>query len=390
MSAEIAPRTLPAWAYRSPEFFQAERREIFARTWLLVGHVSQLREPGDYVSMTIAGEPIAVVRGKDGRLRAFSNVCRHRAARVLDGAGNCGKAMRCPYHGWTYGLDGQLLAIPEKTGFPGFDKDANGLWPLSVGVAAGFVFASLAPDPVPLAEHLGPFEEWLAPYRPERLVRYGVGTDVLPINWKNSIDNYLEGYHIPVGHPGLLRLLDYKRYLVETTGSAVSIARSPMRNKASNVWQERLYQRLVRPMPGLREPENREWNFIFAFPGMTFNLYPDQIDFWLNYPLDERRTMTVWNTFRPPETSGRRDRLVRRLNTRINMLVQHEDNELTARVQEGLGSSLYRAGVIGERENGLLHFHDLVREAIPAAAIDDEVEGVRALAGPIGARASED
>jgi phenylpropionate dioxygenase-like ring-hydroxylating dioxygenase large terminal subunit len=390
MSAEIAPRTLPAWAYRSPEFFQAERREIFARTWLLVGHVSQLREPGDYVSMTIAGEPIAVVRGKDGRLRAFSNVCRHRAARVLDGAGNCGKAMRCPYHGWTYGLDGQLLAIPEKTGFPGFDKDANGLWPLSVGVAAGFVFASLAPDPVPLAEHLGPFEEWLAPYRPERLVRYGVGTDVLPINWKNSIDNYLEGYHIPVGHPGLLRLLDYKRYLVETTGSAVSIARSPMRNKASNVWQERLYQRLVRPMPGLREPENREWNFIFAFPGMTFNLYPDQIDFWLNYPLDERRTMTVWNTFRPPETSGRRDRLVRRLNTRINMLVQHEDNELTARVQEGLGSSLYRAGVIGERENGLLHFHDLVREAIPTAAIDDEVEGVRALAGPIGARASED
>jgi Rieske 2Fe-2S family protein len=390
MSAGIAPRTLPAWAYRSPEFFQAERREIFARTWLLVGHVSQLREPGDYVSMTIAGEPIAVVRGKDGELRAFSNVCRHRAARVLDGAGNCGKAMRCPYHGWTYGLDGQLLAIPEKTGFPGFDKDANGLWPLSVGVAAGFVFASLAPDPVPLAEYLGPFEEWLAPYRPERLVRYGVGTDVLPINWKNSIDNYLEGYHIPVGHPGLLRLLDYKRYLVETTGSAVSIARSPMRDKASNVWQERLYQRLMRPMPGLREPENREWNFIFAFPGMTFNLYPDQIDFWLNYPLDERRTMTVWNTFRPPETAGRRDRLVRRLNTRINMLVQHEDNELTARVQEGLGSSLYRAGVIGERENGLLHFHDLVREAIPAAAIDDEAEGVRALGGAIGARASED
>jgi phenylpropionate dioxygenase-like ring-hydroxylating dioxygenase large terminal subunit len=390
MSAEMAPRTLPAWAYRSPEFFQAERRQIFARNWLLVGHVSQLRAPGDYVSMTIAGEPIAVVRGRDGELRAFSNVCRHRAARVLDGAGNCGKAMRCPYHGWTYGLDGQLLAIPEKTGFPGFDKDANGLWPLSVGVAAGFVFASLAPDPVPLAEFLGPFEEWLAPYRPERLVRYGVGTDVLPINWKNSIDNYLEGYHIPVGHPGLLRLLDYKRYLVETTGSAVSIARSPMREKASSVWQERLYQRLVRPMPGLRAPENREWNFIFAFPGMTFNLYPDQIDFWLNYPLDERRTMTVWNTFRPPETSGRRDRLVRRLNTRINMLVQHEDNELTARVQEGLGSSLYRAGVIGERENGLLHFHDLVREAIPAAAIDDEAEGVRALAGATGARASED
>jgi len=378
MSAE-PPRTLPAWAYRSPEFFQAERREIFTRDWLLIGHVSQVQAPGDYVSMTIAGEPIAVVRGADGKLRAFSNVCRHRAARVLDGAGNCGKAMRCPYHGWTYGLDGRLLAIPEKTGFTGFDKDANGLWPLSVGVAAGFVFASLNPEPEPLSEYLGPFERWMAPYRAERLVRSAEHITVLPVNWKNSIDNYLEGYHIPVGHPGLLRLLDYKRYLVETSDARVSIARSPMRDKISQNVQERLYQRLMRPMPGLREPENREWNFIFAFPGMTFNLYPDQIDFWVNYPIDERRTLSVWNSFRPPETAGRRDRVVRMLNTRIQNLVQHEDNDLTARVQEGLGSSLYRAGVIGARENGLLHFHDLVRDAIPAAAIDEEHEGVRAL-----------
>jgi phenylpropionate dioxygenase-like ring-hydroxylating dioxygenase large terminal subunit len=373
------PRTLPAWAYRSPEFFQAERREIFTRDWLLIGHVSQVQQPGDYVSMTIAGEPITVVRGADGKLRAFSNVCRHRAARVLDGAGNCGKAMRCPYHGWTYGLDGRLLAIPEKTGFTGFDKDANGLWPLSVGVAAGFVFASLNPEPEPLSEYLGPFERWMAPYRAERLVRSAEHITVLPVNWKNSIDNYLEGYHIPVGHPGLLRLLDYKRYLVETSDARVSIARSPMRDKVSQNMQERLYQRLMRPMPGLREPEDREWNFIFAFPGMTFNLYPDQIDFWVNYPIDERRTLSVWNSFRPPETAGRRDRVVRMLNTRIQNLVQHEDNDLTARVQEGLGSSLYRAGVIGARENGLIHFHDLVRDAIPAAAIDEEHEGVRAL-----------
>ena len=154
---------------------------------------------------------------------------------------------------------------------------------------------------------MGPFAEWLAPYRPERLVRYDSGATVLPINWKNSIDNYLEGYHIPVGHPGLLRLVDYKQYLVETTDANVSIARSPMRDKASKNRQERLYQRLVRPMPGLREPEANQWNFIYAFPGMTFNLYPDQIDTWTNYPLDELHTATVWHQYRPPETSGRRD-----------------------------------------------------------------------------------
>jgi Rieske 2Fe-2S family protein len=372
-------RTLPAWTYRSAAFFEAEQRSVFRRAWLLVGHVSDLQKPGDYVSMTVAGEPLLAVRGADGGLRAFSNVCRHRAARVADGSGNCGKAFRCPYHGWTYGLDGRLLGVPERTGFPGFDKDANGLWPLACGELAGFVFASLHPDPEPLAEAMGPFAEWLAPYRTERLVGYMAHETVLPINWKNSIDNYLEGYHIPVGHPGLLRLLDYKSYQVEATDSLVSIARSRMRDKASKNFQERMYQRFMRPMPGLREPERDEWNFVFAYPGMTFNLYPDQIDYWLNYPLDERRTVSIWRAFRPPERLGRRDRLVRGLNTRINHLVQEEDNDLTARVQEGLGSSLYRAGVLGARENGLKHFHDLVRAAIPAASLDDEPEGLAAL-----------
>ncbi len=373
-------RTLPAWTYRSAAFYRAEQQSIFRRSWLLVGHVCDLREPGDYVTMKAAGEPIMAVRGADGEIRAFSNVCRHRGARVADGAGNCGKAFRCPYHGWTYGLDGRLLGVPEKTGFPGFDKDSNGLWPLACGVVCGFVFASLAPDPEPLDEALGPFAEWLAPYRPERLIGYDTHTAVLPINWKNSIDNYLEGYHIPVGHPGLLRLLDYKSYQVETSDAAVSIARSRMRDKASKNFQERMYQRFMRPMPGLRERERDEWNFVFAFPAMTFNLYPDQIDYWLNYPLDEYRTQSVWRAFRPPETLGRRDRLVRKLNMRINHLVQEEDNDLTARVQEGLGSSLYRAGVLGARENGLKHFHDLIRAAIPAATADDEREGQAAIA----------
>ena len=300
------------------------------------------------------------MRGADRELRAFSNVCRHRGSRLADGSGNCGKALRCPYHGWTYGLDGRLLGVPEKTGFVGFDKDENGLWPLSVGVVAGFVFANLDPDAQPLMDAMGPFADWIAPYRTERLVRYDSGSTVLPINWKNSIDNYLEGYHIPVGHPGLLRLLDYKQYLVEPSDSNVSIARSPMRDKASKNRQERLYQRLVRPMPGLRSPENAQWNFIYAFPGMTFNLYPDQMDTWVNYPVDELHTMTVWSSFRPPETSGRRDKLVRKLNVRINTLVQEEDNDLTDRVQEGLGSSLYRAGVIrqpGERHQALPRPH---------------------------------
>ena len=373
-------RTLPAWTYRSASFYGAEQEAIWRREWLLAGHVGDLRRPGDYLTASIAGEPLLVIRGRDGELRAFSNVCRHRAARVADGAGNCGKALRCPYHGWTYGLDGRLMGVPERSGFPGFDKDANGLWPLGCDTIGGFVFVTLNPEPEPLREAMGPLAEWLSPYRTERLVRYQSHTSVLPVNWKNSIDNYLEGYHIPVGHPGLLRMLDYKSYQVETTDARVSVARSRLRDKPSRNRRERLYQRLMRPMPGLPAPQSEQWNFIFAFPGATFNLYPDQIDFWCNYPLDERRTCSIWQAFRPPETAGRRDRWVRRLNTSINILVQEEDNDLTARVQEGLGSSLYQAGILGARENGLRHFHDLIRQAIPAAATDDERDGARMLA----------
>ena len=376
-------RTLPAWTYRSAAFFRAEQEAVFRRSWLLIGHAAQLRRPGDYVSQTIAGEPLAVVRGEDGELRAFSNVCRHRGARVLDGAGTCGKALRCPYHGWTYGLDGRLLGVPERSGFARLVKDENGLWPLRCAELAGFVFVSLAGDPEPLERELPGFAERIAPFRPELLVEYARGQDLLPLNWKNVVDNYLEGYHIPVGHPGLLRLLDYKRYTVETTDAKVSYARSPLRAKASRNLQERLYQRLVRPMPGVEGDDAETWSYIFAFPAMTWNLYPDQIDSWCVYPLDERRTLAVWRSYRPPERSGLRDRLVRRLNFRLNSLVMDEDNELCARVQDGLGSSLYRAGVLNAaRENGLKHFHDHIREAVPAALHDDESDGLGALAAP--------
>jgi phenylpropionate dioxygenase-like ring-hydroxylating dioxygenase large terminal subunit len=377
---EELTRTLPAWTYTSPEFYAAERERIFRQSWLVLGHVSQVAEAGDYVSMVVAGEPLMAIRGDDGELRAFSNVCRHRASRVVDGAGNCGKALRCPYHGWTYGLDGRLLAVPEKTGFPGFDRSANGLWELHCEVAAGFVFVSMADEPEPLDQYLGDaFFDRLAPYRPERLVLTQSGHERLEYNWKVSIDNYLEGYHIPVGHPSLLRLLDYRNYLVETTDTKVSVARSPIRDKASKVWRERLYQSTVRPMPGLPEDASESWSYIFAFPGMTWNLYPDQIDIWSNYPIDHRSTATHWQALRAPENSSFRDRAARRLNVRLNQLVQDEDVELCLRVQDGLGSHLYQAGVIGARENGLKHFHDLIRAAIPAAEIDHQPEGLSAL-----------
>ncbi len=380
MSAEPL-RTLPAWVYRTPEFYRAERRAIWSREWLLVGHISQLTEPGDYVSMRIAGEPIAVVKGADGELRGVlerlpaprgPDPRRRRQLRQgdplplprLDVRPRRAAARRCP----------RRRASPGSTA----TRTASG--PCTSASPPGSCSRTSRPSPSRSRTALGPFSEWLAPYRPERLVQLPNGI-VRASHQLEELDRQLPRGLPRAGRPPRPAC---GCSTTRTTWSRrptrnVSIARSPMRDKPSRDRRERLYQRLVRPMPGLRAPESEQWNFVFAFPGTTVNLYPDQIDFWLNYPLDERRTLTIWNAFRPPETSGRRDRLVRRLNSRINHLVQEEDNELTERVQEGLESSRYRAGVIGARENGIKHFHDLVRAAIPAAAADDEADGISAL-----------
>ena len=135
-------RTLPAWTYRSASFYGAEQEAIWRREWLLAGHVGDLRRPGDYLTASVAGEPLLVIRGQDGELRAFSNVCRHRAARVADRAGNCGKALRCPYHGWTYGLDGRLMGVPERSGLRASTRTRTACGRSAAGSSSGFVFAA--------------------------------------------------------------------------------------------------------------------------------------------------------------------------------------------------------------------------------------------------------
>ncbi len=240
--------TLHARAYVDPEVLERERREVFARAWMMIGHSAEVAEPGDFTTGSIAGEPVVVVRDHDGRLRAFSNVCRHRAARLADGNGSCGKVLRCPYHGWTYRLDGSLAAMPEGRGFGrDFDRDAVRLPEFAVGELGGLVFVSMDPNAMPLRDWFGDIAErieslgidQLVPIRRLRFDRHAMREslpgivrardprrlrDLLPEsesgrwyaeyphNWKVIADNYLEGYHIPVGHPGLLRLLDYPKY----------------------------------------------------------------------------------------------------------------------------------------------------------------------------------
>jgi Rieske 2Fe-2S family protein len=398
-----ASLTLNAKAYADPEIFERERREIFARAWIIAGHVAEVREPGDFTTTNIAGEPVVVVRDADGTLRAFSNVCRHRAAQLATGTGSCGKVLRCPYHGWTYRLDGTLAAMPEGRGFgEDFDRDAVRLPEFKVDTLAGLVFVSMDPEIAPLREWFGDIAERLETlnidqlepvtqrdWKPREIVR-GIpdvlrsrSTDdakaLIPAaehgrwyseydhNWKTLSDNYLEGYHVPIGHPSLLRMLDYPKYKPTLYERAVWID-GPLRDNPSRNAMERLYQRARRPMPEFPAELRDQWTYVHLWPGQFIDVYPESIDIWQMQPVAPLRTRTCSIVFRSPNETLQ-GRLLRAINFRINSEVMDEDVTLCDGVQQGLGSLTYTRGVLNDNEAAVGHFHGLLRNAVPG--IDD-------------------
>src|SRR5215207_7627583 len=368
MTAIEHPRStaLDPRLYVDPESAQREQQAIFARTWQLAGHVSDVARPGRFVTVRSGAESALVVRGEDGELRAFRNVCRHRAARLREGRGACGKAIRCPYHGWTYRTDGSLIGVPEGRGFPGLDKAQLGLMPARVETFCGLVFVNLDLDAAPLGPTLGGLAERLAPYRIERLERFSETVSSQPANWKIVADNYLEGYHVPIAHPGLMRLLDYQRYTVEV-GDGYVFFEAPLRATPSGNRLERAYQRMVRPMPGLGGADRRVWRYVYLWPNTTFDLYPDQVTTWQINPRGLAATHDVWSCYRAAWPTPAM-RAVQRLNHRLNTDVADEDAALVARVQAGMATTGWTPGPLGEREAAVAWFADHVRGALEAAA----------------------
>src|SRR5436305_3452545 len=237
--------------YTDPSLLEAEQELIFERTWQLAGHVSALLRPGSYLTASAGDQPVLVVRDERGSLRAYRNVCRHRASRLLSGTGQCKGAIRCRYHGWTYRFDGTLIGVPEGLAFGDkLDKAALGLMPVRVEELCGLLFVNLDADAAALASLVGDLPTRLERYRIPSLEPFGPGGDGQPANWKVVAENYIEGYHIPIAHPGLMRMLDYKRYDAEIHDHYVWFE-APLRSKTSSNRLERLYSQLVEPMPGL-------------------------------------------------------------------------------------------------------------------------------------------
>lgn len=365
-NAVSAPaRAMPAWIYNHPEMTRLEIERILLPSWQMLCHVSQLRQAGDYVTLDIGRESVVGLRDRDGVIRAFHNVCRHRGARLLDGDGVCAGPITCPYHGWSYRHDGALLGVAARETFPGLDRSEHGLRPVKVDIAFGFVFIALTGDPPPVSRTWGALADEFMPYRFEDMVPLTpITTETWNVDWKIAMDNYLESYHVPIGHPGLYRMFtpDY-----DDQASVPGVARgvSWFREQLSPRWAERKYQQLVGQATGhLPEANRRCWRFYSMLPNLGIDVFPEQMDFFQVLPAGPGKCTIRGGVYGLPDSS-RATKVVRYLGQRINQQVNGEDEWLCARVQRGLASSSYTPGPLSELEGWMREFHDLLRERIP-------------------------
>ena len=246
-TADSQTLSLPSWIYRDAEFFEREKQAVFRNSWQVVCHLSDIPQPGAFHTFEFFGVSVVAVRAEDGGVRAFHYVCRHRAARLLDGPrGHCGKRITCGYHAWTYALDGRLIGVPNRDSFKGLDTSRHGLATLEHEVFCGFIFVRFEPGLPSVREMAAPYLHELTPYRMEELVPLGrVTLRPRAVNWKNVADNFSDGLHINVAHPGLTRLFG-RGYGIEARPWIDKMS-GALRDTPSANWSERAYQRFLPP-----------------------------------------------------------------------------------------------------------------------------------------------
>jgi phenylpropionate dioxygenase-like ring-hydroxylating dioxygenase large terminal subunit/AcrR family transcriptional regulator len=359
--------TLPAWVYRNSEFYELERECIFKRSWLMVGHVSQVPNPGDYMTLDAIGDRALVIRGKDRVLRAFHNVCRHRASRVVLGeAGNCAGSIACPYHGWNYDFDGKLRAVPAEKTFSNLDKDRMGLMELELEQWMGIVFVRFAGSGPSVESTMKEFDDEARQYRIEDMKPWGRPISLIEnFNWKFFCENDSEGYHVPKGHPGLRRLFGTS-YVDCKTNTQASRSHSTLQERPSSNWVERSYQQLLPEVAHLPENLRRAWIYYGFNPTFSMQLTPDLVDCYQVLPMGPDRCRIdgfslALDDDRPPM------RAVRYLNQRLTRQVIKEDIDFCHWTDGGLRTSGYPGGVLSELEFGVRGFQDWIRELLPVA-----------------------
>ena len=336
--------TPPAGFYIDPARLQHERDEVFARSWQLVGRAEQLAQPGDYFTTQVGDEPL-LFTNDNGILRGFFNVCRHRAGPVALG---CGRAQRlsCRYHGWTYDLSGQLLRAMEMEGAADFDVAQIRLQSVAVHRFGPLLFAALDASTPAFDDFHPGVSAHCAPLGLERM-RYVTARDYpVKSNWKVYVDNYLEGYHIPLVHPSLNRELDYRSYVTEL-GARHVLQYAPIKEGTAQYYRA--------------DGENTQAFYYWLFPNIMLNIYEGQLQTNVVIPIDVNNTIVrfEWYAFEPlpdPASDERWNELAR-----FSEEIQAEDASICEIVQKNMHSRAYRSGPYSpQREAGLQLFHRLM------------------------------
>lgn len=355
--------TLASRFYTDPAILDLEKSRIFRRTWQLVGSLSQpcgeakdlprtIADPETFFTADVIGEPVVVVRDKQGALRAFSNVCRHRAGPIAQGCGSK-NVLRCGYHGWTYTLDGRLIGTPDIDGVEFFDRSTMGMVPLRCETWEQFIFVNFDPHAEPLSVFLGKIPEQSRGFEFAGLQLAERRDYIIDCNWKVYVDNYLEGYHIPVAHPGLMREIDYSQYHTDTF-RYYSQQFAPIRALKPGDEGARMYA----PSTGTL----KEALYFWVFPNLMLNIYPDNVSTNLVVPLSHDKTLTIFEWFcHQAKSEVAQQRMKQAIS--FSDQVQQEDISLCQAVQRGLQSATYDRGRYSpKRENGVHHFHLLLSE----------------------------
>jgi choline monooxygenase len=339
--------TIPAPWYFDERIAQLERDSVFAASWQVVGHLDQVKDPGQFFTIDVNKEPLVVVRGDDGKLRAFYNVCRHHAAAVVPEEKGCAKNFRCPYHGWTYGNDGALKGMVEFEGVCNFDRADNGLVPIRVDTWENFVFVNLDAHAAPLRDFLGKVPELVAPLEITKKLHYfDRRIYTLQCNWKVYVDNYLDGgYHVPHAHKGLSSVVEYTKYTIENFERSC-LQSSPLDTSTA----------LESAIGATRQGHAF---YLWVYPNFMLNAYSGVMDTNLVLPLGVDKCAVIFDYYfadvSPAAAQTHRESIA------VSEKVQDEDMAICDSVQRGLASRAYVAGRLSvRREAGEHLFHRLL------------------------------
>ena len=366
---------LPAWTYDNEELTRLEMEEVFLRNWMFAAHVSDIPKSGDYQCFELADERAVIVRGEDGEIRAFHNQCRHRASRVVsDDRGHCGKAMICPFHGWSYNLDGSLRNIPKRDSFPELDAREFGLKPLDCEVWQGMVFVRFGGDGPSIADIFAEAAQEVGLYRIAEMQpfdepwRYDFDLD-----WKAVLDIDNEGYHVPVGHPELFDLVG-ATYRDRVTPGGLSRAHGVIDKRRHRFSRNRDYVEALPEQSYLPEKYRNQWIYWGMYPGFVLTLFPDQVEIYQTYPTGYRKSVMAGATYALPDRRASM-RKARKLNREINMGVGDEDVQLVKWAAEGMRSKAFDGAILSDLEVNVAAFQNRLRDELPIVRLPEAPAG---------------